>query len=377
LNKPKILILTHCFPSDISDIPGNFLPEMCGELADLGCEVAVLTQKMSAGISGEIMDKAKADIISFDWKGGGERFSGIKLSSFSGISSAVSLILNGRKAFKKLIRAGSYDLVLNCWAVPSGLWSYSLCDKKRSAVWALGSDISVYSKKITTRSLLKKIIRKNGFVFANSISLKAEVEKLSKKPAALLYTGRQLPAPAVRYSPSNTFRLVFVGRLEKVKGPDLLLSALILSGIENFILNFIGDGSMRKELEKFSESNGIAGKVKFSGMKDPACIADSISGADYLVISSRSESMPVVFWEAMQVSTPVLATRTGDLEYYCEKFNVGRTCLPDENSLSELLQFASEFRPLRGILAANTAAPASLSSIKTSARTVFNIASGK
>ncbi|MGD9707623.1 MAG: glycosyltransferase, partial [Candidatus Delongbacteria bacterium] len=168
-------------------------------------------------------------------------------------------------------------------------------------------------------------------------------------------------------------KLAFVGRLEKIKGPDLLISALILSKISDFELKVVGDGSMRAELESTVESNGLSGKIRFLGMKNASEISDVLSGSDYLVISSRSESMPVVFWEAMQTLTPVISTDAGDIKHYCEQFNVGRVCGPDEKSLSDLLTFVNDFRPLRPILSENTKKAAGTGNIQNSAEILKNL----
>jgi glycosyltransferase involved in cell wall biosynthesis len=377
LSEIRILILTHCFPADHSDIPGNFLPDLCGELSQLGAKVTVLTQKMEREVSDEIVSNSHARIEFFKWSGGETRFADLKLKTIRGIRSVFSLIRNGRSRCKELIRELKPDLILNCWAVPSGLWSYGLYDKKRSAVWALGSDISVYSVKPVFRKIVGRILSSNGTVFVNSVSLKEKITQIHHLSSRMLYTARPIPAPSKPYENSETLRLAFIGRLEKIKGPDILLSAVKLSGIENYRLTFVGSGSMKTELQKYCNSNGMRDKVSFAGMKNATEISDILAGSDYLVISSISESMPVVFWEAMQTGTPVLATDVGDLGYYCEKYNVGRVCQSDERSLSELLLFSYGFKPLRNVLSAGTVEAAKVSSIASSAQIIYQFACKK
>jgi glycosyltransferase involved in cell wall biosynthesis len=371
--KPRILILTHCFPSDRSDIPGNFLIDLCSSLHSLGAEVFVLTQKMDSQQDEDFLSTSKAKINYFNWSGGDERFAGLKLSSFSDLTRAFSLIYNGCKAMKKLVKATSPDLILNCWVVPSGLWSLFICKKIKKAVWALGSDIGVYGTKPLFRSVIKTILKKNSLVFTNSLSIQKEIFDMSGIKSELLYTSRKIPASKQNYQSLDLLRLIFIGRLEKVKGPDLLINALINSGIENYDLKIVGDGPMREEFEKLSESNGAGNKIHFTGSKNAQEIADLLRVSDYLVISSLKESMPVVFWEAMQTSTPVLATDTGDIKYYCDKYNVGRTCPADERSLSELISFVNNLRPLRKKLSENTSTLSDLVNIERSAEKIFRL----
>lgn len=372
-DKPRILILTHCFPSDRSDIPGNFLIDLCSSLHSLGAEVFVLTQKMDSPRDENFISTSKAEITYFEWSGGDERFAGLKLSSFSDLARAFSLIYNGRKAMKKLVKATSPDLILNCWVVPSGLWSLFSGKKIRKNVWALGSDIGVYGTKPIIKEVIRIILRKNSLVFTNSLSIQKEIFDMSGIKSELLYTSRKIPASKQNYQSLDLLRLIFIGRLEKVKGPDLLINALINSGIENYDLKIVGDGPMREELEKLSESNGAGNKIHFTGSKNAQEIADLLTVSDYLVISSLKESMPVVFWEAMQTSTPVLATDTGDIKYYCDKYNVGRTCPADERSLSELISFVNNLRPLRKKLSENTSTLSDLVNIERSAEKIFRL----
>ncbi|MDD3045483.1 MAG: glycosyltransferase [Candidatus Delongbacteria bacterium] len=372
-NDPKILILTHCFPLDPSDIPGNFIYDLCIVLKQLGVKVTLLTQKMEGERDSDFLERSGAEIVYFDWKGGSERFSDIKLGSFKNISSVLSLILKGRKKFRELMKDNDFDLILNCWIVPSGTWSYGSKAKSKTAVWALGSDVSVYSKKTLFKFILKKILTRSDMVFTNSLHNSGEIKKIFNAKSSILYTGRKLPPSSVVYKAEQKLKLAFVGRLEKIKGPDLLISALILSKISDFELKVVGDGSMRAELESAVESNGLSGKVIFLGMKNASEISDVLSGSDYLVISSRSESMPVVFWEAMQTLTPVISTDAGDIKHYCEQFNVGRVCGPDEKSLSDLLTFVNDFRPLRPILSENTKKAAGTGNIQNSAEILKNL----
>ena len=375
-NKPSILILTHCFPSDPADIPGNFLIDLSKHLTSAGAEVTVITQKMNRDYDKTFLSESGANIEYFSWSGGNERFAKLKLSSFKDILSVLSLIRNGRKAYRNALKKKNYDFVLSCWVIPAGLWSLSFSKKKNSAVWALGSDISVYAKKIIFRQVIKFILSRTGRIFSNSINHQNEIKNLMNYQAELLYTGRILPKATKIYERSDKLKLLFIGRLEKVKGPDMLISALKISGIEDFELNIIGDGSLKKELEAEVEKNDFIKKINFLGEKNAAEISGSLSVSDYLVISSRSESMPVVFWEAMQARTPVISTNVGDIGYYCQKYNVGRICEPGEKELADLLVFINNLRPLRDSLAINTIKVTELGSIAGSAEKIYRLAEG-
>ncbi|MFO7810098.1 MAG: glycosyltransferase [Candidatus Delongbacteria bacterium] len=376
-NNPRILILTHCFPAKRSDIPGNFLADLTKELSSKGASVTVMTQKMNSEPDAEFLSGSGAEIKYFGWMGGKERFAGIRLYSPKDIISVISLILKGRKSFKRLIKKIKPDLVLNCWIIPSGLWSLSPKKKNNFAVWALGSDISIYGKKPMIRPVIKYILSRSGFIYTNSMAIQRDINGIFGIKSSLLYTSRKLPSTDKIYQKSKITNFIFIGRLEKIKGPDLLLNALLQSGIRNYSLKIIGEGSMQTELRDFVRSNNMEDKIKFLGNRDAHSIAGHLTVSDYLVISSLKESMPVVFWEAMQTSTPVLSTDVGDIKKYCDEFNVGRVCDTDIRSLSELLYFAHNFTSLRDVLSKNTSKPGKMADITRSAKILFDIACNK
>ena len=65
-----------------------------------------------------------------------------------------------------------------------------------------------------------------------------------------------------------------------------------------------------------------------------AAEAELIGWADYLLLPSRIESIPVVFSDAMQAGTPMIATPVGDLPRLFERYEVGM--LADDVSASGL-----------------------------------------
>ncbi|MBN2789500.1 MAG: glycosyltransferase [Candidatus Delongbacteria bacterium] len=365
----KLLIYTHCFPSDENDLIGNFLYDFVKHLSYSDYKITIFTPKMEVNYDLSYQKKFIYDIFHYEWNGGKKRLAEFKLSKFSDIRSLFSLFRNGKILLDKHLKTEKYDFIFAPWVVPSG-YIVSRIAKKHNipfGVWALGSDINVYGNKLFISKLIKKVLKQADIVFTNNFQMKRVIKDKYAVDPAILFTNRKLPNPVSNYTVTSTFKILFIGRLEQVKGPDILLEALLLSGIKDFTLYFIGDGSMKEELELFVNSNNLTTKVKFLGQKGQDVISEELKKADYLVISSRSEGMPVVFWEAMQMNTPVLSTNCGDIEHYCKEYNVGRTSDISAKSLADLLSFASNFKPLRETLSSNTKILASLIDISSSA----------
>jgi D-inositol-3-phosphate glycosyltransferase len=113
--------------------------------------------------------------------------------------------------------------------------------------------------------------------------------------------------------------LVFVGRIDPLKGADRLLEAVPqLGNFPNLRLVIIGgDESSRAEvakLRRLSAALGIEDRVIFTGTVKQAELPDYYSAADVCVMPSYYESFGLVALEALACGTPVVAADIGDLK---------------------------------------------------------------
>lgn len=371
--RKKLLLLTHCFPSDKEDLLGVFLFDFLKYLSAKDIEISVYTPKMNYNYDLEYMKSYVKEIHFFDWLGGDKRIAELKMTRPGDLLQLASMLFHGRHHLKKLLKEESFDFSLAPWVVPNGFFISSLSRKFNTpyALWALGSDINVYSKKPFGKSLLRYTLNRAHSIFANSHSLKETIARVYNKEAQLMYTNRTIPSPETEYTAEDKLKLVYVARLEKVKGPDLLIEAIKLSGIANFELTIVGDGSMNDEIFNSIKEYGFEQSVRFLGFQGPQVIANEINRADYLVISSYSEGMPVVFWEAMQCETPVLSTDVGDVKHYSSLYNVGKTSDISAEAFAELLHEADQNRELRSELSSNCSELSEIVCIKNSAETFW------
>jgi glycosyltransferase involved in cell wall biosynthesis len=123
--------------------------------------------------------------------------------------------------------------------------------------------------------------------------------------------------PSARYGqdPARAYarRLLFVGRLDVVKGIPLLLNAVeaLRAKHPDLILQVVGDGPHRAELERQVQAAGLAEVVLFLGYKSQDEVADILSHSDMLVLPSFAEGVPVVLMEAMAARVPVVTSQVG------------------------------------------------------------------
>jgi glycosyltransferase involved in cell wall biosynthesis len=105
--------------------------------------------------------------------------------------------------------------------------------------------------------------------------------------------------------------LVSVGRLKYPKDfPTLLDAAARLAG-RRFTLEVVGDGPERPELESRHAELALDGRVRLGGERGD--VPELLARADVVVLSSRSEGLPVSVIEAMAAGLPVVASSVGGL----------------------------------------------------------------
>jgi Glycosyltransferase len=105
--------------------------------------------------------------------------------------------------------------------------------------------------------------------------------------------------------------ILFVGRLNLIKGPDLLLKAFceIKNKFPEIDLVYVGpDSGMLSELKNIVKSENLEPRVRFLGYLGGDDKSHAYHAAKFLAIPSRQEAMSIVVLEAGVCGTPVLLT---------------------------------------------------------------------
>ncbi|MBD7999338.1 glycosyltransferase family 4 protein [Oerskovia gallyi] len=106
--------------------------------------------------------------------------------------------------------------------------------------------------------------------------------------------------------------LLAVGRVEHVKGFDLLLEAFAASDLKDRArLTIVGDGSELAELRRRARTLGVEDRVSFPGMLGPDAVAEALAAATVVVVPSRKEAASIVVLEAWRAGRPVVGTVLG------------------------------------------------------------------
>lgn len=150
-----------------------------------------------------------------------------------------------------------------------------------------------FDRVVAMSSEMARQLRKVGIKRIDTIGNFVDEEKLE---------GKREPRGKVGAS----FRFVFVGRLTQLKCPELPIMAaasLRRSGI-NCLLDFVGDGPMRGELESLAKKLDLDSSVIFHGHQaNPYRL---LQQCDCLVLPSRTEGISRAALEALFFGIPVI-----------------------------------------------------------------------
>ena len=145
--------------------------------------------------------------------------------------------------------------------------------------------------------------------------------------------------------PENEKMILFVGRIEPLKGVDTLIKAIsqlqqadILLRCPHYLFIIGGDPNldrekMNEEMQRLQDLRielGVGDLVIFLGKRDQDSLQYYYSAAEMLVMPSHYESFGMVALEAMACGTPVIATQVGGLQHLVQDQVTGFT-IPNNN----------------------------------------------
>ncbi|MGE0080666.1 MAG: glycosyltransferase [Thiohalomonadaceae bacterium] len=105
------------------------------------------------------------------------------------------------------------------------------------------------------------------------------------------------------------FTFVSVGRLEAIKGFDILIDAFAQAKLADARLLIVGEGRDHGALEAQVARRGLEQCVEFLGFQ--ADVSAVLAQADAFVLASRSEGLPCSVIEAMASSLPCIVSDVG------------------------------------------------------------------
>lgn len=323
---PKLLILSSSFPRWKGDFAGSFVAEFAEAISENYEEIQILAPAGKNSLKEESWGKIKIFRFNYFWP-----------KKFQLLDSAVDLQpLLEDSIFAKLqlipfclaffyrafFLAKKADIICSHWLVPSGLLGslLSILLKKKHLIIEHSGALNLLCKLPVGRFLLNLIGENAQSIVLVSEELKNKLVKLCpelRNKASVISMGVNCSfyKPTAKYQENKIKKVLFLGRLVKIKGVDILIKALANS--KNLELLIAGDGKEKEALEKLASS--LNTPAKFLGAIFGEEKLKLILSSDLIIIPStilpdgRTEGTPVVCLEAFACGKTVIASNVGGL----------------------------------------------------------------
>jgi len=187
------------------------------------------------------------------------------------------------------------------------------------------------------------MLRAADWVTGKSAAVLAQARRLAPEitsRSSVIHNGFEVPALLPEPLPTDTPRILCLGRLAVQKGFDVALTAFasITDHFPSARLILAGDGPERSALEHRVADLGLANVVDFLGWVSPHDVLPLINTATMVVIPSRWEGLPSVVLQAAMMARPVVATRVSGLSEVVVHQNTGLLVEPeDSQALAEAI----------------------------------------
>jgi len=126
-------------------------------------------------------------------------------------------------------------------------------------------------------------------------------------------------------STSQKFKVVYCGRLIKLKGADVavtILAELYYRGLNNLVLNIIGDGELKAEIEETIDRAGLDEVIFLKGTLTQEEIIENFETSNVFLlpgimnpVDGRCEAQGLVIQEAQAMELPVVVSDVGGMKY--------------------------------------------------------------
>lgn len=177
------------------------------------------------------------------------------------------------------------------------------------ARWQFRRLLRLADKVVVVSSEVEEMVRELGVPERRVVQISNSIDTSYFRPAQ---PEEKVASRKVLQLPPDKVIALCVGRLEAVKGLDILLQAwamLPATQRDGALLVMVGDGRQRDVLLSMTQSMGLQQSVMFAG--EQRAVRDYYWAADAFLLPSRTEGLSLSLIEAMACGLPAVASDVG------------------------------------------------------------------
>lgn len=325
MKKQALTVITTSFPAsgDGSEAAGSFVADLVDEISKY-----IAVHVIAPGPV-KTIEQWSSSVNIFRYAAPKRPLSTLKPWKPNDLTWLIRVLLGGLQATRLGAKGSAHIFAL--WALPSGEWARRVSKENGIAfsVWMLGSDIWTLGRIPLVRSALASVIQQSSSAYADGYQLAEDAKVISGRNIDFLPSTRAIQTRMTSVPRTQApYRLLFLGRWHFNKGIDLLLEALDLLGDDDWAkiecIEIQGGGPMEDLVaDRVSKLKKAGYPVLLGGFLTKPNAEQAIERADWVLIPSRIESIPVIFSDAMKLGRPVLTMPVGDLSFLIEEAQCG------------------------------------------------------
>ncbi len=225
------------------------------------------------------------------------------------------LVPNAYKELYYVLKKNDYDIV-NCHGLDSPIGMSALIASRKLGIPAVVTNHSLVGHAIYGPTLYlagKLLLRNADAIIAVSSAVENDSKIMTSKPIYRIFNGIDSENSQLKVSfPDYKERklvIATVARMTKKKGVQNIVSLApyLLEINDNLLFLMIGDGPLRKSLEKRVEESGLSRNFYFTGEVSREEVMEYLNQADIFALPSVDEAFGISILEAMLKNVPVVA----------------------------------------------------------------------
>ncbi len=317
-------------PAYVYGGPIYSISTLCESQANMGHEVSVFTTNANG------LDNLVVPLLSKQWIGKvGVYYFPRVTGDHTHISPKLWLkLLFGKKKYDVIHLHSWWSLLMiGCaWILYFRGIRFIISPRGMFSSYSFTHNNNPFKKKILFDFLSKTVLKKQVF-HATALSEQLEIQNIFGEKTKVFTLPNLLNFPnlsqssIVTHLQSGEIRLLFISRVDKKKGIEILLNAI--KTLKNFSvsvkLTIIGSGSeeYQNELKNLCNSLGIANLITWKGSVEWNEKFNDILNANILVLPSYNENFANIVLETLYAGRPVIVTKYVGLSDYVSTHNMG------------------------------------------------------